>query len=96
MKRVKEVKINKTEYFCDICEKRRVSVCNDCGRDVCKAHLIEVPPNTGDYSDFYCTDCYKIREPFEKSIMQLDAESNKLYNKMSVALENFRISLEKK
>lgn len=82
--------VNKTKYFCDICGKTGYVRCEDCKRDICKDCMIEIEPVDGDSLNFYCKECFAIRQPFQKQIDKLEEEQDEIYNKMQKALEDKR------
>ena len=72
-------------YHCDICGvmilKHRLNICSDCGRHLCKKHIIK---HNEDEDGYYpiCSDCLFIRKPFEERIKEIKKEMNKALNKL--------------
>jgi hypothetical protein len=78
-----EKTIEKEIYVCDVCKKetRNFKQCAICERlmcyDISGKCFYSDPHCSGDYPDYYCPICYKLRfEIYEKEInqIQLDAE----------------------
>lgn len=81
---IKEIQVVKK--FCDICgQSAKGRYCRICQRDVCNEHAYRHWDEWGgDSSTKYCTECWKIGEPFRRRKSVL----SEIYDQETEDLEN--------
>jgi hypothetical protein len=83
-------KYNETKCYCDFCFldniKKEVEYdpkCYICDINICREHTVFDPDDYGDYPTKYCTNCWKIGEPYRIRMKDLEDRADEEIEKES-------------